>query len=90
MKHVVGQCLVGLVAAYRLMISPILPQSCRFWPSCSAYADEAIRTHGPFAGTWLAILRVLRCHPWGGEGVDPVPPAAASAGTSVRSDRSAL
>lgn len=78
MKHIVGCCLVGLVTAYRWLISPILPQACRYWPSCSAYAGEAILTHGPLAGLWLAIRRVLRCHPWGGEGYDPVPPRGAA------------
>ncbi len=90
MKHVVGHCLVGLVTAYRWLISPILPQACRFWPSCSAYAGEAIRTHGPFAGLGLAIRRVLRCHPWGGEGYDPVPPGGAGTSAPVKPDQPAF
>lgn len=58
---------------YRAVISPVLPPSCRYTPSCSAYAVEAIRKHGPFYGLYLAVCRILRCHPWGGHGHDPVP-----------------
>lgn len=62
------------VKFYRLCISPMLPPSCRYTPTCSQYAIEAVRTHGILRGTWLAIRRILRCHPWGGYGYDPVPP----------------
>lgn len=65
--------LIGLVAGYRWFVSPFIPGGCRFHPSCSAYADEAIRLHGPFAGAWLAVKRLARCHPLGGHGFDPVP-----------------
>jgi len=65
--------LLGLVALYRLLISPWLGNNCRFEPSCSAYAMEALRIHGAFRGTWLAARRIARCHPWGGSGYDPVP-----------------
>lgn len=58
---------------YKGAISPILPPACRFTPSCSTYALEAIRKHGPFKGLALAIYRILRCNPWGGCGHDPVP-----------------
>lgn len=58
---------------YRYCISPLTPQSCRFTPTCSQYALEALRKHGPVRGLWLAIKRILRCHPWGGSGYDPVP-----------------
>lgn len=58
---------------YRKCISPCTPPSCRFTPTCSQYAVEAIKKYGPFYGTYLAIKRILRCHPWGGSGYDPVP-----------------
>lgn len=64
------------VHAYRLLVSPLLGPACRFAPSCSAYALEAIATHGPLRGWFLALRRLLRCHPWGGAGYDPVPPLA--------------
>lgn len=58
---------------YRKFISPLTPPSCRFTPTCSEYALEAIRKHGPFKGAWLAVKRILRCRPGGGYGYDPVP-----------------
>lgn len=58
---------------YRICISPFLPPSCRFTPTCSAYAVEALKKHGPFKGLYLTVRRILRCHPWGGSGYDPVP-----------------
>lgn len=58
---------------YRVCTSPLTPPSCRFTPTCSRYALEAIKKHGPIRGLWLAIRRILRCHPWGGSGYDPVP-----------------
>lgn len=58
---------------YQMAISPMLPKSCRFEPTCSSYAVEALRKHGPLKGTWLALKRIARCHPWGGSGWDPVP-----------------
>ncbi len=58
---------------YRRCISPMFPPTCRFTPTCSQYAIDAIRKHGPFYGTYLAVRRILRCHPWGGSGYDPVP-----------------
>jgi putative membrane protein insertion efficiency factor len=65
------------ILAYRAMISPLLPQACRFSPSCSAYALEALSEHGPFKGSWLALRRLARCHPFtilgGRSGYDPVP-----------------
>lgn len=64
------------IRAYQLLLAPVLPGSCRYWPSCSEYAREAIADHGPFAGGLMALRRILRCHPWGGAGVDPVPPAS--------------
>ena len=65
--------LIWLVRAYQLVISPMFPPSCRFYPSCSAYAVTALERHGPLKGTWLAARRLLRCHPWNQGGVDHVP-----------------
>ncbi len=65
--------LIGLVRGYRLVLSPWLGSSCRFEPTCSAYALEALQRHGAAAGTYLAAARVLRCHPWCDGGIDPVP-----------------
>lgn len=62
-----------LVRGYRLVLAPVLPKSCRFTPSCSAYAEEALRKHGFFGGAWLAARRILRCHPFHPGGYDPVP-----------------
>jgi putative membrane protein insertion efficiency factor len=69
----VSVVLRGLVRLYQLLISPVLPASCRFHPSCSAYAMEALAKHGPVTGSWLAVKRVCRCHPWNDGGIDPVP-----------------
>lgn len=60
--------------AYRLVLSPWVGQSCRYHPSCSAYAMEALETHGAIRGGWLTLRRLARCHPWGGSGIDNVPP----------------
>jgi len=66
--------LIALVKLYQWMISPLLGSTkCRFTPTCSQYAIEALKKHGPFKGTWLSLRRIARCHPWGGHGVDPVP-----------------
>lgn len=65
--------LLGLIAVYRYAISPMLGRNCRFMPSCSEYASEAIHRHGSVRGSWLALRRVLRCHPWNPGGYDPVP-----------------
>ena len=63
----------GLIRAYQLLLSPILPSSCRFHPTCSQYGLEAVARHGAFKGSWLAARRILRCHPWNEGGFDPVP-----------------
>ncbi len=72
-----NKCLAWLLALpvhfYRYCISPMLPPSCRFTPTCSQYALEALRRHGAVKGLWLTIKRISRCHPWGGSGYDPVP-----------------
>lgn len=62
------------IRAYRLLLSPLIGKNCRYHPTCSAYALEALERHGPIRGSWLAIRRIARCHPWGGMGHDPVPP----------------
>jgi putative membrane protein insertion efficiency factor len=67
------------VRVYRYAVSPYMPMNCRYWPSCSAYAVEAVQRHGPVGGAWLALRRILRCHPWGGWGYDPVPEPHATA-----------
>ncbi|MGA8255866.1 MAG: membrane protein insertion efficiency factor YidD [Nocardioides sp.] len=70
MKYV----LIGLLRAYRLLISPLYGEVCRYYPSCSAYALEAVTVHGSVKGTWLTLRRLARCHPWAPGGVDKVPP----------------
>ncbi len=61
------------VRAYRLVFSPWVGHNCRYHPTCSAYALEALEKHGALRGSWLALRRIMRCHPWGGSGVDEVP-----------------
>lgn len=75
LRRVVGAVLLGAIALYRVMLSPFLGGRCRFLPTCSAYAEEAIRLHGPFRGALLAARRISRCHPFHAGGYDP-PPAA--------------
>jgi putative membrane protein insertion efficiency factor len=70
---VVGGSIRLLIRAYQLLITPLLPPSCRYYPTCSHYAAEAVAVHGPWRGSALAARRLLRCHPWGGSGYDPVP-----------------
>ncbi len=72
-KKVFSFIFLALIRFYQVAISPLKPPSCRFTPTCSQYAIEAIKKHGPFKGLYLAIRRILRCHPWGGSGYDPVP-----------------
>lgn len=62
------------VKIYQWLISPLLPRSCRYVPTCSEYAIEALKVHGPLKGLFLGTKRILSCHPWGGHGYDPVPP----------------
>ena len=73
MRKFIQYMLMGLIRAYQLLVSPFTPPACRFNPTCSHYAREAIARHGACAGTWLALKRLARCHPWGGFGDDPVP-----------------
>ena len=65
--------LISLIRVYRYLLSPFLGPSCRYYPTCSQYALEAIETHGAIRGTWLALKRVSSCHPWHEGGYDPVP-----------------
>ena len=69
----IAWCAALPIHAYRLVLSPWLGPRCRYQPTCSAYALEALRTHGAFKGGWLALRRIVRCHPWGGSGIDNVP-----------------
>lgn len=68
--------LKAIIRLYRLLLSPLLGPNCRFYPSCSCYAEAAIEHHGVIKGCYLAARRILRCHPWHPGGYDPVPPAA--------------
>ena len=74
--------LLGLIRAYQLTLSPLVGYHCRFTPSCSRYATEAIQLHGSARGTWLALRRIARCHPFCDGGLDPVPRPAGEASAS--------
>lgn len=82
-----GQALRGCIRVYQVGISPLLGPRCRFHPSCSEYACEAITEHGAITGVGLAVRRLLRCHPWGGSGFDPVPPHTPAAPPAVLPER---
>lgn len=79
--------LVGVIRFYQVAISPWMPAACRYQPSCSQYALEAIRLHGSVRGGWMAVRRLGRCHPWGGSGYDPVPPLPGAPEGPHASDR---
>ena len=83
-----ARLLLLAVRTYQLLLAPVLPASCRFEPSCSRYAIEAIRLHGAGQGAWLALGRLARCHPWGGSGYDPVPPLHPSLDAACRGGHS--
>ena len=72
-RQIAAKPLIWLVRFYQVAISPLKPACCRFTPTCSQYAIEALRKHGPIKGLLLTIWRILRCNPWGGSGYDPVP-----------------
>ena len=72
-SRILGWGITATIRGYQLVVAPILPPSCRYYPSCSHYAAEAVERHGPMRGLGLALRRLLRCHPWGGSGYDPVP-----------------
>ncbi len=71
--EILKQVILGLIRGYRILISPLFPSHCRYQPTCSAYALEAIEQFGPWQGSWMAMRRVLRCHPFHPGGYDPVP-----------------
>ena len=73
LKEVLNQILIGLIKFYKYGISPYLPRSCRYTPTCSQYSIDAIKKYGPLKGSYMGLKRILRCHPWGGHGYDPVP-----------------
>lgn len=72
-KRAFSYFFIFLIKVYQVTLSPFLGGRCRYSPSCSHYGIEAIQKHGPFKGGWLALKRILSCHPWGGSGYDPVP-----------------
>ena len=73
-QNLAAKCLLGLIGGYRLLISPLLGSNCRHLPTCSQYAKDAVIIHGPLHGSYYALKRILRCHPWAEPKVDPVPP----------------
>jgi uncharacterized protein len=85
-----GRLVVLPIIAYRRWISPVMPARCRFYPSCSAYALEAVETHGVLHGSYLAARRLLRCHPFHPGGFDPVPPPAGRTRTKLDDATGAL
>ena len=73
MRKALQSIMLSLIRFYQICISPLTPPACRYTPTCSQYAIEAIKKYGPFKGGWLAFKRILRCNPFGGSGYDPVP-----------------
>jgi uncharacterized protein len=68
-----AKAILGLIRLYKMMLSPLVGRDCRYLPTCSAYAADAVRAHGAWKGSWMAGARLCRCHPWGGSGYDPAP-----------------
>ncbi|NMB50404.1 MAG: membrane protein insertion efficiency factor YidD [Bacteroidales bacterium] len=83
-KNILVKILLIPVYFYRYAISPLIPPSCRYTPTCSQYTIEALKKHGPFKGSYLSAKRILSCNPWGGSGYDPVPEPAPKAKKSDR------
>ncbi|MFL6159555.1 MAG: membrane protein insertion efficiency factor YidD [Marmoricola sp.] len=79
--------LIGLLKAYRFAISPLYGQVCRYHPTCSAYALEAVTVHGSIKGSWMAVRRIGRCHPWAAGGYDPVPRRSDEKSIPSKTDR---
>lgn len=73
MRYILSLPFIALVKVYQLVISPYLPNACRYTPTCSQYSIEAFTKYGPLKGLWLTLKRISRCHPWGGHGHDPLP-----------------
>lgn len=73
MNKFLAKLFIGIIRLYQVALSPYLPPSCRYSPTCSQYGIEALKKHGPFKGGWLALKRIASCNPWGGSGFDPVP-----------------
>ena len=73
MKKILTYPFIFIIRFYKVAISPFTPATCRFTPTCSSYALEALKVHGLFKGTWLSLKRISKCHPWGSSGHDPVP-----------------
>ena len=85
-----ARLLIGIIRFYQLAISPWTPSACRYTPTCSQYALEAVRRHGAGRGGWLALRRIGRCHPWGGHGYDPVLGDGSAPTLESRTERSAV
>ncbi|MDD3761914.1 MAG: membrane protein insertion efficiency factor YidD [Nevskiales bacterium] len=86
-RRLVSGLLIGFVRVYQYLISPLLGPRCRFYPSCSHYAIDALRLHGPLRGLYLALRRILRCHPMNPGGYDPVPEPSPPRSADLRRDR---
>ena len=82
----IGKTFCLIISIYQRVHVRLMPPVCRYWPTCSHYAIEAIRTHGPWKGAWLGLKRILRCHPWAQGGHDPVPPARGTTPPATKED----
>ena len=87
-KSLLTRAALRLLRGYQLLLSPLTGSNCRYQPSCSQYAREAIERFGVLRGGWLSMKRLARCHPWGGHGFDPVPESPAQTGSSTSGMRS--